>query len=117
MLVWGKLPGSPNFKEGETMRSDRRGDEQVPTAGTLEEKLDFLARLGFRLAEPFGSDELLQSWPRSNFEKPGFASVLFGLAMTEERPPWRPHSVNMCNIDRESVVNQGDYIRIAEEMN
>ena len=89
---------------------------KIPTTGTLEEKLDFFARLGFRLADPFGPEELLSSWPRQHYERPGFHSVLFGLGFTEERPPWRPHCVNMCAIDRECIGPRGAYVRIAEEM-
>lgn len=101
--------------------------ENVPTTGTLEQKLEFLAGCGLRLVEPFGVDELLGSWPRSHFERPGFAHVLFGLAMREERPPWRPHSANMLDLDRECVfgrrecisgrgAGRGCYTRIAEDL-
>jgi len=89
---------------------------QAPTSGTLEEKLEFLAGFGFRLAAPFEPEELLSSWPRQEYEKPGFRLVLFGLGMTEERPPWRPHCANMCVLDRECIGPRGAYIRIAESM-
>lgn len=99
----------------------------VPITGTLEQKLEFLAGLGLSLVEPFGADELLASWPRSHFETPGFRSVLFGLAMTEERPPWRAHSASMFQLDRECVygrrecisgrgAGRGCYTRIAEDL-
>jgi hypothetical protein len=58
---------------------------------SLETKLELLARIGFKLDEPFGVEELLSSWPREEFEKPGFSFVLVGLGMTEEQPPWRNH--------------------------
>lgn len=90
--------------------------ENVPTTGTIEQKLDYLAACGLFLAPPFEIDELLGSWPRSHFERPGFGTVLFGLAMTEERPPWRPHSPNMCNLDRECISGPGSYSRIAEKL-
>lgn len=92
------------------------GGGSAPATGTLEEKLEFLAGFGFRLAEPFGPEELLSSWPRQRFEKPGFHSILFGLGFKEERPPWRPHCVNMCSIDRECIGPRGSYVRIADEM-
>jgi hypothetical protein len=92
------------------------GGTSAPISGTLEEKLEFLAGVGFRLAAPFGIEELLSSWPRPHYERPGFHSVLFGLGFKEERPPWRPHCVNMCAIDRECIGPKGSYVRIAEEM-
>ena len=39
---------------------------------TLEQKLSILANCGFKLAEPFTTESLLESWNRDAFEKPGF---------------------------------------------
>lgn len=83
---------------------------------TLEQKLDILSGFGFCLADPFKPEDLLESWPRKAFEKPGFNLVLVGLGMTEERPPWRPHSSNVRHLDTECIANHGDYVRIAEKM-
>jgi hypothetical protein len=83
---------------------------------TLEEKLELLARLGFRLDEPFDVEELLTSWSREEFEEPGFSLVLVGLGMTEERPPWRDHCTNIWHFDTECIEDDGAYVRIAERM-
>jgi len=86
------------------------------TVLTLEEKLDLLARLGFRLDNPFRVEDLLTSWSREEFEKPGFGLVLVGLGMTEERPPWRNHCTNMWHFDTECIEDDGAYVRIAERI-
>ncbi|MGA2217889.1 MAG: hypothetical protein ABSG51_07375 [Terracidiphilus sp.] len=90
--------------------------EKAPFKGTLEEKLDFLERIGFRLEEPFTAEDLLTSWSREEFEKPGFSLALVGLGMTEEQPPWRKHCANMWHFDTECIEDNGDYVRIAEQM-
>jgi len=83
---------------------------------TLEQKLEILARCGLRLGAPFTVEDLLKSWSREVFEKDGFDSVLVGLGMTEEQPPWRSHCVNVWHFDSECIEDNGDYSRIAERM-
>lgn len=83
---------------------------------TLEQKLDVLAGCGLNLAPPFKVQDLLDSWPREKFEKPGFTLTLVGLGMTEERPPWRNHSVNIWHFDTECIEDNGSYVRIAQRM-
>jgi hypothetical protein len=83
---------------------------------TLEQKLEILAGCGFSLAPPFTAENLLESWPRERFEKPGFAMTLVGLGMTEEQPPWRNHCVNVWHFDTECIEDTGAYVRIAERM-
>jgi hypothetical protein len=83
---------------------------------TLEQKLDVLARCGLKLEPPFTIRDLLESWSREDYEKPGFDSVLVGLGMTEERPPWRNHCVNAWHFDTECIEGPGSYCRIAERM-
>jgi hypothetical protein len=91
-----------------------------PSAGdlrmTLEQKLEVLASCGLRLAEPFTRDDLLRSWSRADYEKPGYDLVLVGLAMTEEQEPWRNHCVNLWHLDTECIEDHGDYKKIAERM-
>ncbi len=82
----------------------------------LERKLEILARCGIGLTPPFQGRDLLESWPRKDFEKPGFNMVLVGIGMTEERPPWRNHSVNVWHFDSECIEGPGSYSRIAERM-
>ena len=80
---------------------------------TLEQKLATLAECGLHLAPPFTAQDLLESWPREHFEKPGFTMTLVGLGMTEERPPWRNHSINVWHFDTECIEDHGSYVRIA----
>jgi hypothetical protein len=89
----------------------------VKTASaTLEEKLEALAKCGLHLDPQFTVDDLLESWPREQFEKPGFGMARIGLGMTEERPPWRNHCFNVWHFDRECIEDHGDYERIAMRM-
>jgi len=90
--------------------------KKAPFKGTLEAKLEHLARAGFRLEEPFTAEDLLASWSREEFEKPGFSMVLVGLGMTEEQPPWRQHCANTWHFDTECIEDNGAYVRIAEQM-
>jgi hypothetical protein len=90
----------------------RRSKESL----TLERKLEILAECGLSLVPPFTAHDLLESWPREDFEKPGFTMTLVGLGMTEERPPWRNHSVNVWHFDTECIEDNGSYVRIAERM-
>jgi hypothetical protein len=83
---------------------------------TLEQKLAILAECGLTLAPPFTAQDLLESWPRKEFEMPGFNLVLVGLGMTEEQPPWRNHCVNVWHFDTECIEDDGSYVRIAERM-
>lgn len=83
---------------------------------TLEQKLATLAECGLHLAPPFTVGDLLESWPREQFEKPGFTMTLVGLGMTEERPPWRNHCANAWHFDTECIEDHGSYVRIAERM-
>jgi hypothetical protein len=83
---------------------------------SLERKLEILAGCGFRLAAPFTVQDLPLSFSREQFEKPGFDLVLAGLGMTEERPPWRDHCVNLWQFDSECIEGDGSYRRIAERL-
>jgi hypothetical protein len=83
---------------------------------TLEQKLEVLAGCGFRLAQPFTCDDLLKSWNRADYEKPGYDLVLVGLGMTEEQEPWRNHCVNLWHFDTECIEDHGDYKKIAARM-
>lgn len=83
---------------------------------TLENKLDILADCGLKLAQPFTTDDLLKSWDREEYEKPGFELTLTGLSMTEEQEPWRPHCMNLWYLDTECIEDHGDYKRIVEHM-
>lgn len=83
---------------------------------TLEQKLAMLAGYGLTLAAPFTVEDLLESWSREQLEAPGFRLVLAALGMTEERPPWRNHCVNVWHFDTECIEDNGSYTDIAERM-
>lgn len=83
---------------------------------TFEQKLEVLARCGMALDAAFSASDLLESWDRAKFEEPGFNMVLVALGMTEEQPPWRPHSSNVWHFDTECIEDHGSYTRIAERM-
>ncbi len=85
-------------------------------SSTLEQKLEILAKCGLNLTSSFTPQDLLESWPREEFEKPGFNLTLVGLGMTEERPPRRNHSVNVWHFDTECIEDNGSYVRIAKRM-
>src|ERR1700742_224977 len=90
--------------------------KRAKDALTLERKLEILAECGLYLAPPFTAQDLLKSWPREEFEKPGFDLTLVGLGMTEERPPRSNHSVNVWHFDTECIEDNGSYLRIAQRM-
>jgi hypothetical protein len=83
---------------------------------TLEEKLRLLADCGLELSFPFTPEDLLTSWNRAEYEKPGFDLVLVGLGMTEEEKPWRSHCASLWYFDTECIADHGDYKNIAERM-
>ena len=90
--------------------------KQTEAPLTLEQKLTILSECGLSLVPDFTVRDLLDSWPREEFEKPGFAMTLVGLGMTEEQPPWRNHCVNLWHFDTECIEDEGSYVRIAERM-
>ena len=83
---------------------------------TLEQKLATLSRSGSKLNDAFSEADLLTSWSRAEYEKPGFDLVLVGLGMTEEEEPWRDHCVNLWHFDTECIEDHGDYKRIVDRM-
>lgn len=88
-----------------------------PTAArTLEAKLADLEKCGLRLSSSFTVKDLLESWPRQEFEKEGYELTLVGLGMTEEREPWRNHCINLWHFDTECIEDHGSYKAIAERM-
>jgi hypothetical protein len=82
----------------------------------MEDKLEVLVSCGLKLAEAFKPEDLLTSWGREEYEKPGFDLLLVGLSMTDEKKPWRNHCKNLWHFDTECIVDPGDYKRIVERM-
>jgi hypothetical protein len=83
---------------------------------TMEQKVEVLENCGLRLSDQFTPGDLLTSWGREEYEKPGFDLVLVGLGMTEEQKPWRNHCANLWHFDTECIEDNGDYKRIVERM-
>jgi hypothetical protein len=98
------------------MRGKPRTGSKANRVLTLEQKLDVLASCGLRLADPFKPEDLLTSWGRADYEKPGYDLVLVGLGMTEERPPWRHHCANLWHFDTECIEDHGAYKRIIQRL-
>lgn len=97
-------------------RSGSGSSSITPQAMTLEDKLRVLAECGLVLENPFSPEDLLSSWDREEYEKPGFDLLLFSLGGTEEEEPWRNHCVNLWGFDTECIGDHGDYKRIVERM-
>lgn len=89
---------------------------QSSSSQTLEQKLDILGQCGLVLSPPFTANDLLQSWDRAEYEKPGWDLVLLGLGMTEEEEPFRNHCQNLWHFDTECIEDHGDYKVIVERM-
>lgn len=83
---------------------------------TLEEKLEVLVSCGIALRPDLSIDELLSSWDRAEYEKPGFSMTLVGVGMTQEAPPWKPRSENLWHFDTECIDGHGAYADIAKRM-
>jgi len=98
------------------LKAKRRSGSPAHPSLTMEQKLEVLADCGLKLSDPFKSEDLLESWGREKYEKPGFDLVLVGLGMTEEQEPWRNRCVNLWHFDTECIEDHGDYKRIVERM-
>jgi len=98
------------------LKAEKRSGSPAHPSLTMEQKLEVLADCGLKLSDPFKPEDLLTSWGREEYEKPGFDLVLVGLGMTEEREPWRNHCVNLWHFDTECIEDHGDYKRIVERM-
>jgi hypothetical protein len=82
----------------------------------IEQKLAALADCGLKLKDEFGVPDLANSWGREALDEPGWNLALVCLGMTQEEPPWRPHSDNLWHFDTECIQGDGSYVRIAKRM-
>lgn len=84
---------------------------------TLEQQLESLAKLGFRLNEGITIHDLLYSWDREKYENEPFQILLFMLGSEVEREPW---GRNICdrawNFDLECIEGHGSYVKIVENL-
>ena len=83
---------------------------------TIEERLAVLESCGFKLAAPFTINDLLKSWSREEYEVRQWDTILVGLGMTEEAPPWRPRCETLWHFDTECIEDHGDYAAIVKRM-
>ena len=93
-----------------------RDSKEPERPAAREQRLKTLETCGLKLSSDFTVSDLLESWPREDYEKPGYDLVLVGLGMTEERPPWRSHCKNLWHFDTECVEDDGSYTAIANRM-
>ncbi len=61
-------------------------------------------------------EDLLSSWDRSGYEKPGFDLALVGMGMTQEEAPGTPRAKNLRHFDTECIEDHGAYVDIAKRM-
>jgi hypothetical protein len=93
-----------------------RTQRAAGSLNTLEEKIEALESCGIALRSQFSVDDLLSSWDRAEYEKPGFNLTLVGIGMTQEEPPWTPRSDHLWHFDTECIEDHGAYAEIAERM-
>ena len=83
----------------------------------LEKQLAALEEFDFTLEPSVTIDDLLYSGERSDFESPPFDLIFFVLSGEIEREPWgRRFCRRIWNLDYECIEEDGDYVRIVEEL-
>lgn len=87
---------------------------------TIEQMLDALARLGFRLAPRRSIEDLTSEWAREQIEREGYEMVLVAMGgdhidpKTFETLGFLSHDV--WHFDTECIKDAGDYARIVERV-
>jgi hypothetical protein len=80
---------------------------------TLEEQLEALDSVGFKLNQNVSIDDLLHSFGRDEFESEPYSCLLFMLGTEVENDP---HGRYFCdfawNLDMECIVSTGDYAEL-----
>ncbi|MDJ0523447.1 MAG: hypothetical protein QNJ90_15370 [Planctomycetota bacterium] len=123
-VVCGIVTGVVLSMKDERARTDepKSGPKSKPKSSakvnptTLEERLAFLETCGLKLAAPFKAADLLESWPREEYEDGTWDTVLVGLGMEHESEPGGNHCVSLWHFDTECIEDHGDYARIAARM-
>jgi hypothetical protein len=83
----------------------------------LEQQLAALEEFGFTLEPGVTIDDLLYSGDRSDFESQPFDLIFFVLSGEIEREPWdRRFCRRIWNLDYECIEEDGDYLRIVEQL-
>jgi hypothetical protein len=84
---------------------------------TLEEQLAKLETIGITLNDGISTDDLLNSFPREDYEKTPFDLLLFALGMEVEAEPWgRYFSDQVWNLDMECIEDEGAYRNIIKNL-
>jgi hypothetical protein len=84
---------------------------------TLEQQIETLAELGFHLNEGRTIDDLLDSFPRKDYETQPFDLILFTYGIEVEREPWgRFFSSQVWNFDTECIYSTGNYVEIVQSL-
>ena len=83
----------------------------------LEKQLEALEAFGFTLEPGVTIGDLLYSGERTDFESPPFDLIFFVLGSEIERRPWgRRFCRRIWNFDYECIEQEGDYVRIVEQL-
>ena len=83
----------------------------------LEDQLSILQEFGFTLEPDIRVDDILYSFGRDELESNPFDLILFILGSEVEREPWgRRFCRRIWNFDFECIGQNGDYVRIVEEL-
>ncbi len=84
---------------------------------TLEQQLEKLAKLGFKLNDGISIDDLLYSCDREEYESEPYDTIMFILGSEVEREPWgRYFCDQVWNFDVECIEDSGAYVTIVENM-
>lgn len=83
----------------------------------IEDQLSTLQEFGFTLEPDVSLDDLLYSFGREALESEPFDLIFFAFGVEVEREPWgRRFCRRIWNFDYECIEQDGDYVRIVEEL-
>ena len=91
------------------------GDVSTP-ALSLEDQRARLDKLGVRLRPGIGTEDLLVSWDRSEYEASPFVLLLTTMGGEVEKEPFPRISDDVWRFDTECIEDHGAYVAIAERI-
>jgi hypothetical protein len=92
-------------------------DEQAAEAVDLEDQLEDLAEAGIRMNDGRSVEDLLISFPRSEYESKPYELLLNVLGGEVEAEPWgRRFSDDVWLLDAECIEGDGTYVTVAERL-
>jgi len=84
---------------------------------SLEQQLEHLEKLGFKLEKGVTKDDLLYSFNREEYEKQAYDLIFIALGFEVEREPWgRPFCSKVWNFDFECIDDHGSYTDIVNNL-